>query len=253
MDQIVTEVEARQEPKYCLNIEGKDVPWDKETIDDLVGAGLVQTERHGRERHIRFQAEGRHLFDAAHDLLRSPVRTEKFIRDVHAAPLLKRAGESALAELTDLSPPPLPLIGRVSPRCISSSTPTGNKLPISWKPGHMTRLPCLPRAPWIRCRSMRSSAITAMSAYPWRRNDCWTECRGNRNRQVSRTLRGQKPSPPAIPPQGSTNSCPGPIPPPHAERRLPLRPLRLPGGLRRLASLTGTDPFPLRSYTPSSH
>ena len=77
-------------------------------FDDLVGAGLAQTDRFGRERRIRFQTEGRQLFDAAHDLLRSPVRTEKFIRDVHAAPPLKHAGESALAELTDLSPPPLP-------------------------------------------------------------------------------------------------------------------------------------------------
>ena len=77
-------------------------------FDDLVGAGLAHTERHGKERHIRFQAEGRQLFDAAHDLLRSPVRTEKFIRGAHAPPPLKRAGESALAELTDLSLPPLP-------------------------------------------------------------------------------------------------------------------------------------------------
>ena len=77
-------------------------------FDDLVRAGLAQTERHGRKRHILFQAEGRQLFDAAHDLLRSPVRAEKFILDVHAAPQLKHAGESALAELTDLSPPPLP-------------------------------------------------------------------------------------------------------------------------------------------------
>ena len=79
-------------------------------FDDLVGAELAQTERHGRERRIRFEADGRQLFDAAHELLRSPVRTEKFIRDVHAAPPLKRAGESALAELTDLSPPPLPAL-----------------------------------------------------------------------------------------------------------------------------------------------
>ncbi len=77
-------------------------------FDDLVGAGLAHTERHGKERHIRFQAEGRQLFDAAHDLLRSPVRTEKFIRDAHPPPPLKHAGESALADLTDLSPPPLP-------------------------------------------------------------------------------------------------------------------------------------------------
>ena len=76
-------------------------------FDDLVSAGLAHTDRRGRERRIRFQAEGRQLFDASHDLLRSPVRTEKFIRDARAAPPLKRAGESALAELTALSPPPL--------------------------------------------------------------------------------------------------------------------------------------------------
>ena len=53
------------------------------------------------------KAEGRELFDAAHDLLGSPIRTEKFVRDGHVAPPLKHSGESALAELTDLSPPPL--------------------------------------------------------------------------------------------------------------------------------------------------
>ena len=77
-------------------------------FDDLVGAGLAHTDRYGRERHIRFQIEGRQLFDAAHDMLRSPVRAQKFIRDCRAAPPLKLAGESALAELTDLSQPPLP-------------------------------------------------------------------------------------------------------------------------------------------------
>ncbi|MCY4608124.1 MAG: hypothetical protein OXD40_05960 [bacterium] len=76
-------------------------------FDDLVSAGFAHTERHGRERRIRFEAEGRQLFDASHDLLRSPVRTEKFIRHARTAPTLKRAGESALAELTDLSPPSL--------------------------------------------------------------------------------------------------------------------------------------------------
>ena len=76
-------------------------------FDDLVRAGLAHTKKDGRERRIRFNADGRQLFDAAHDLLRSPVRTEKFVRDVHAAPPLKRAGESALAELTELSIPSL--------------------------------------------------------------------------------------------------------------------------------------------------
>ena len=76
-------------------------------FDELVDTGLAQTERHGKERHLRFKAEGRPLFDAARDLLRSPVRAEKFIFHVRGFSALKRAGESALAELTDLSPPPL--------------------------------------------------------------------------------------------------------------------------------------------------
>ncbi len=77
-------------------------------FDDLVSAGLAHTRRYGKERRISFLAEGRQLFDASHDLLRSPVRTVKFIGGVQAVPPLKHAGESALAELTDLSPPPLP-------------------------------------------------------------------------------------------------------------------------------------------------
>ena len=76
-------------------------------FDELVDTGLAQTERHGKERHLRFDAEGRLLFDAARDLLRSPVRTEKSIFHVRGFGALQRAGESALAELTDLSAPPL--------------------------------------------------------------------------------------------------------------------------------------------------
>jgi hypothetical protein len=76
-------------------------------FDELVDTGLAQTERHGKERHLRFKSEGRPLFDAARDLLRSPVRAEKSIFHVRGFGALKRAGESALAELTDLSSPPL--------------------------------------------------------------------------------------------------------------------------------------------------
>ncbi len=76
-------------------------------FDDLVNAGLARSERHGKERRIRFKTEGRQLFDASHDLLRSPVRTEKFIRHLSAAPPLKHAGASALSELTSLSSPSL--------------------------------------------------------------------------------------------------------------------------------------------------
>jgi hypothetical protein len=74
-------------------------------FDELAAAGLAETEKRGKERHLRFRGDGRALLEDARDLLRSPVRAVKFICDGHIGPILKRAGESALAELTDLSPP----------------------------------------------------------------------------------------------------------------------------------------------------
>lgn len=74
-------------------------------FDDLVASSLAHTEKHGKERRIRFKAEGRQLLDAARDLLRSPVRAVKFVQGDHLRTPLKQAGETALAELTDLSRP----------------------------------------------------------------------------------------------------------------------------------------------------
>lgn len=74
-------------------------------FDYLTAAGLADTEKRGKERHLRFKTDGCALLEDARELLRSPVRAVKFIRDGHIGPILKRAGESALAELTDLSPP----------------------------------------------------------------------------------------------------------------------------------------------------
>lgn len=76
-------------------------------FDRLADAGLAQTEKRGKERHIRFRAHGRQLFDAAHDALRSPVRAQRFVRADGGLGALMHAGESALAALTELSPPQL--------------------------------------------------------------------------------------------------------------------------------------------------
>lgn len=74
-------------------------------FDDLVAVRLAETEKHGKERHIRFKASGRQLLDVARDYLRSPVRAVKFVKGNLVGAPLKTAGESALAELTDLSRP----------------------------------------------------------------------------------------------------------------------------------------------------
>jgi DNA-binding MarR family transcriptional regulator len=74
-------------------------------FDVLVTLKLAKTERHGKERHLAFNADGRQLLELARPLLRNPARTVKYIRSLPVATNLKRAGESALAELTDLSRP----------------------------------------------------------------------------------------------------------------------------------------------------
>jgi hypothetical protein len=74
-------------------------------FDDLVALKLAKTERQGKERHLVFNADGRQLLELARPLLRNPARTVKHIRSLPVATNLKRAGESALAELTDLSRP----------------------------------------------------------------------------------------------------------------------------------------------------
>lgn len=76
-------------------------------FDDLVSRGLAETEWQGRERHIHFRVSGRQLLESARNLLRSPVRSYKHVRGQADCPGLKRSGETALADLTDLSPPAL--------------------------------------------------------------------------------------------------------------------------------------------------
>lgn len=74
-------------------------------FDDLIATGLANPERRGKEIHLEFRTNGRALLEAARNFLRSPVRSVKYIRLSGAVPNLKLAGESALAELTDLSRP----------------------------------------------------------------------------------------------------------------------------------------------------
>ncbi|MCW5711566.1 hypothetical protein [Shinella sp.] len=74
-------------------------------FDDLAAAGLADTIREGRERHIRFKASGRELLAEATPFLRTPVRSVKFVRDEASITSLKLAGESALSRLTELGHP----------------------------------------------------------------------------------------------------------------------------------------------------
>lgn len=74
-------------------------------FDDLVAAGLATTERRGKERQIYFDMGRWALIETARPLLRSPVRSIKYIRDSRPVLNLQHAGETALSILSDLMLP----------------------------------------------------------------------------------------------------------------------------------------------------
>ncbi|HTN41236.1 MAG TPA: hypothetical protein VLZ84_08810 [Asticcacaulis sp.] len=74
-------------------------------IDVLTDLGLATSDKVGRERHIHFELEGEALFERAKPLLRSPVRSLRYLTGAERFPNFRLAGESALARLTPLNPP----------------------------------------------------------------------------------------------------------------------------------------------------
>ena len=76
-------------------------------FDDLAAAGAAQTRKIGRERHIHWKAEKRELLEMLTPALQGPVRKRRFIAHDFKRPEFHLAGETALAEYTNLSPPRL--------------------------------------------------------------------------------------------------------------------------------------------------
>lgn len=74
-------------------------------IDELEALELVTTEVSGKFRHIRFILEGAALWQRARDLLRSPVKKRRTVRWNAEVMKLPLAGDSALAQRTDLTAP----------------------------------------------------------------------------------------------------------------------------------------------------
>jgi len=77
-------------------------------FDELAQRNLATIEWHGRSKTLHFKADGRTLFEACRTLLRSPVRGRHAVIFEGPLPPLLFAGESALAALTQLAPPPKP-------------------------------------------------------------------------------------------------------------------------------------------------
>jgi len=78
-------------------------------FDELEALELGTIARQGRERHLRFDADRRALWDRAQPLLRSPVTRRAFVQRARQKPLGAVAGLAALAEYSMLAPPRHPV------------------------------------------------------------------------------------------------------------------------------------------------
>ena len=77
--------------------------------DELRRLGLVSIRKQGRLNSIESVGESRDLLKMAAPYLRSPVRNRLHLGTCTLQSDLMQAGETALAALTDLSPPPIPV------------------------------------------------------------------------------------------------------------------------------------------------
>lgn len=76
-------------------------------FDELAAVNLATVEWRGREKTIRYNTDRRALIEISRTRFQSPVRTRYAVRIKQTRPPLMLAGESALAELTNLTPPPV--------------------------------------------------------------------------------------------------------------------------------------------------
>lgn len=78
-------------------------------FDELALRQLATIERKGREKVISYPRDRRMLIDMSKTLLRRPARGVHAVTFHDSWPPMFAAGETALAELTDLAPPRLPV------------------------------------------------------------------------------------------------------------------------------------------------
>lgn len=77
-------------------------------FEELARHNLATVERQGRQKTISYSADSRLLVDVSKTLLQPPARGVHAVRFGRPKPEMLLAGESALAELTNLAPPHLP-------------------------------------------------------------------------------------------------------------------------------------------------
>lgn len=78
-------------------------------FEELASADLANVKINGRTKQIHFVSDARALIDQSRPLLRKPARAQKYAQGRLIVPPMKLAGETALSNITGLSPPRLPV------------------------------------------------------------------------------------------------------------------------------------------------
>ena len=76
-------------------------------FEELERSDLAAVRSRGRSKELLLDHDRRALIERARPLLRNPVRSSKRIAGTPISPPMKLAGESALGNITSLSPPPV--------------------------------------------------------------------------------------------------------------------------------------------------
>lgn len=101
-------------------------------ITELEASGLAETETAGRFRHLRFTLPREALWVRARPHLRSPVRKRRRVKRPPQALVLPLAGETALAEKTNLSFPRLETRAMAASKWTELATRYELDRPASW-------------------------------------------------------------------------------------------------------------------------
>jgi hypothetical protein len=80
-------------------------------VRELTATGIVKLERRGRDRHLNTDRSPREVWEQARPLLRSPLKRTVWVHPTAKwmPPKTRIAGMSALAQLSLLAEPPVPV------------------------------------------------------------------------------------------------------------------------------------------------
>lgn len=101
--------EDKRTPSRMATILGYSQMSIGRAYDELADFDIASIEGKGRRKFLFLHESSRNLIEQHRELLRSPVKSKRFAVGRLSIPPMKVAGESALAQITGLTPPEIPV------------------------------------------------------------------------------------------------------------------------------------------------